>query len=251
MQYAELKQAGIRVSRFCVGCWGLSPQDFTWGGTPLEDAVQTIVTAFDRGINFFDTAEAYGKGGSEEVLALALKQIPREQIVIASKASPSHFRANDLKEACHASLRRLGTDYIDLYQLHWPSPSVPIEETWQAMEELQRDGKIRALAVSNFGVSYLRELLGLNSTVPASNQLNYSLFFRAIEFEVLPFCRQHGIPVLCYSPLNQGLLANRFETTSQVPPERARTRLFSPERPHARHHGPNLEPLVDETLKKL
>lgn len=189
-------------------------------------------------MNFFDTAEGYGAGDSEALLGRGLRGI-RERAIIATKASPTHHEPAKLRAACEESLRLLGTDYLDLYQLHWPSREVPFADTWGAMEELIAEGKVRAAGVSNWGPRDLDELL--RSGRPASNQVSYSLLFRAIEYEILPRCREEQIAILCYMPLMQGLLAGKFASADEVPPGRARSRHFSGDRPQARHGEPGFE----------
>ncbi|MEM2915506.1 MAG: aldo/keto reductase [Candidatus Bathyarchaeia archaeon] len=251
MVYTLLRNQ-LKVSRIAMGCWGISPIDFTWGGTEKATALKTLYTAYDLGINFFDTAEMYGDGGSESLLGCIWDTIPRDQVTIASKVSQAHLNSRDLIQACENSLRRLKSDYIDLYQIHWPNPNIPLEETLKGIETLIRDGKIRYMGLSNFGVSYLKEFEQIGKIdLPLSNQLNYSLLFRAIEYQLLPTCQRYGLPILCYSPLAQGLLSGKIRNLSEVPVTRARTRLFAPHRPYSRHHGPNLELLLQETLHHL
>ncbi|MCX7591687.1 MAG: aldo/keto reductase, partial [Kiritimatiellae bacterium] len=148
--------------------------------------------------------------------------------------------ASELAAACERSLRNLGTDYIDLYQLHWPSREIPVSQPLAVLERLKEAGKIRAYGVSNFGVQDLREALDFSCCI-ASNQMAYSLLFRAVEFEILPFCRQIGIPLLCYSPLMQGLLTGKFTAVADVPTERRRTRHYSCLHPGTRHGEPGAE----------
>ena len=231
MEYRELGRTGIRVSSIGLGCWVFAG-DATWG--PQEDSASfaTVAAALDAGINLFDTAEGYGNGRSEEVLGKALAG-RRQEAVLASKVSSDHLAAHDLIEACERSLRRLRTDYIDLYQVHWPHRTIPLAETLGALDRLRRAGKIRAFGVCNFGVQDLEELLALASC--ASDQLPYSLLFRAIELEIQPRCVEAGAGILCYSPLSQGLLTGKFRTADEVPPGRARTRYFSGARPGSRH----------------
>jgi aryl-alcohol dehydrogenase-like predicted oxidoreductase len=190
-------------------------------------------------VTFFDSAELYGDGYSEQLIGRALGGV-RDEIVIASKAAPDHFAPDELRAACERSLGCLGTDRIDLYQLHWPHPEIPVAETLGVMAELREEGKIRAIGVSNFGPHDLAEALAAGVPI-ASNQLAYSLLFRAIEFEILPLCVEESISVLCYSPMLQGLLTGKFAAADDVPVDRARTRHFSCERRDARHGEPGAE----------
>jgi aryl-alcohol dehydrogenase-like predicted oxidoreductase len=212
--------------------------DFTWGPQNKTDAVAAIAAAVDAGVNFFDTAEGYGRGESEKLLGEVLRP-HRKEVVIATKVSSRHLKGDEVKRACEDSLRRLNTDYIDLYQIHWPRQDTPVDETLSAMQELQAAGKIRHIGLSNFGVSYLRELP--DSAVIQSNQLCYSLLWRPIEREVLPLCEEMNMSIICYSPLCQGLLTGKFCSPDDVPSPRARTRLFADTREHARHGGAGCE----------
>ncbi len=231
MNYRTLGPTDIQVSTICMGCWGLA-SDFHWG--PQDDAasIATVHAALDAGVNFFDTAEAYGDGHSDEVLGRALQGV-RRQVIIASKVSAHHLAPDDLTRSCEASLRRLNTDYLDLLQIHWPSREIPFAESWAAMERLQREGKVRALGVSNFGVIDLPELLAVGR--PASDQLPYSLLFRAIEYGVQRLCEENEISILAYSPLMHGLLTGRYQRAEDLPITRARTRHYPPDWPHTRH----------------
>lgn len=232
MHYRQLASTGIEVSVIGMGCWPIVG-DAAWGPQDERDSIATLEAAFDAGVTLFDTAELYGNGYSEEMLGRVF-QDRRGQIVLASKAGDMNLAHDAIKRACEGSLKRLRTDYIDVYQLHWPSRSVPFEETIGALEELKREGKIRAAALSNFGVRDLGEYLGKGGTA-AGNQLAYNLLCRAIEFEILPLCRQHDIGILCYCPLMQGLLAGKFASVEDVPEGRARSRHFSGDKPRARH----------------
>jgi len=237
MQYRTLGQTDIQVSTICMGCWGLAG-DFHWGPQDDADSIATVHAALDAGVNFFDTAELYGGGRSDEVLGRALKGV-RQEVVIAGKVAPQNLAPDDLVRSCEASLRRLDTDYIDLFQIHLPNWDLPIEETWAAMERLQQEGKVRAMGVSNFGVMDLTELLTVGK--PASNQLSYSLLYRAIEYGVQQLCVENHVSILAYSPLMHGLLTGRYESADQLPATRARTRHYSPDRPHTRHSEPGCE----------
>jgi len=231
MKYQRLGKTEIKVSVICMGCWAIAG-DRTWGPQRESDSIRAIETALDVGINFFDTAEGYGNGYSEEVLGKALSH-RRKDAVIATKVSSSHLSPEKLTWACENSLRRLKTDYIDLYQLHWPSRMVPIEETLEVMQKLKDEGKIRAIGVCNFGRRDLKEALAYSHI--ETDQLPYSLLWRSIEYEILPTCLENEVGILCYSPLAQGLLTGKFRSPEEVPDGRARTRHFSGQRPLARH----------------
>ena len=173
----------------------------------------TIEAALDAGIDLFDTAEGYGDGYSEELLGRVLYG-RRQRVAIASKVSAHNLAPSDLEEACLASLRRLRTDYLDLYQIHWPNREVPLTDTVGALEELKRKGMVRAVGVSNFGKGDLSDYLELGR--PEVNQLPYNLLWRVIETEILPICQAHEIAVLPYSPLMQGLLTGKFASADEV-----------------------------------
>jgi myo-inositol catabolism protein IolS len=247
MKYRKLGKAGLPVSMVAMGCWALAG-DSTWGRQDDAASIATVHAALDAGINFFDTAEGYGEGDSESVLGRALAG-RRQEAVIATKASRANLSAESVREACEGSLRRLRTDYIDLYQIHWPSRTVPLDETIGAMEQLREEGKVLALGVCNFGVSDLAELLAL--TRVETNQLPYSVLWRAIENKIQPACMKEGVGILCYSPLMQGLLTGKFSSPEEVPDGRARTRLFSKRRPQARHGEEGCEPDVFAALERI
>jgi len=247
MQYTTLPRTDLSVSRIAMGCWALAG-DMTWGPQDEQQGIAGIHAAIEAGINFFDTAEMYGQGESERMLGKALGG-RRENVVIASKFNPDHASADQVAATCQRSLRYLDTDRIDLYQIHWPSREVPREETWRAMERLRDQGKIRYLAVSNFGVSDLDDLVPIG--IPCTNQLPYNLLTRPIEYDILPRCIELEIGVLCYSPLQHGLLTGKFRTPADVPEGRARSRHFSSDRPLTRHNEPGCEAETFQTLDQL
>ena len=236
MKYRKLGRTDLDVSVVCQGCWSIIHKDPTWGGNDLNESISAIHTSLDAGVNFFDTAEMYGSGESEEILAKAFAG-RRQEVVIADKVLTADLEPEKLKQACERSLRRLKSDYIDLYQIHWPSREVPVADSLAAMEQLKAEGKIRAIGVSNFGVSFLEEAVAAGGV--ETNQLCYNLLWRPIEHSVQPLCVENDIGVLCYSPICQGLLAGKFSSADEVPPGRARTRLFSRDHPQAVHdeHG--------------
>ena len=249
MEYRKLGRTDIEVSTICLGCWALIG-GHTWGPQDRDESAATIRAAFDAGITFFDTAPAYGDGESEALLGKALADV-RKDAVIATKVSGSQLAPEDVARSCDRSLRLLGTDVIDLLQVHWPRADIPLADTLGAMQRLQEAGKVRAIGVSNFGTSYLGEAAELARI--ETNQLCYSLLWRAIEHEIQPLCTAGEIGILCYSPLCQGLLTGKFATVDDVPEGRARSRLFSKDRPQARHAEPGCEAevfaAVDETRR--
>jgi myo-inositol catabolism protein IolS len=235
----------LEISVMGLGCWPLGGGP-GWGDQDEREAIATIHAALDHGINLLDTAEMYNDGRSEEVVGLAL-QGRRERAIVATKVMPQYTAPATLRAHCEASLRRLRTDYIDLYQVHWPIGDGSVEEAFATLQELQRQGKVRAIGVSNHGVRQLGQVLATGAPI-VSNQLCYSLIARAIEFEILPFCRSRGIAVMAYMPLMQGLLTGKYATADDVPPFRARTRHFSRTRPETRHGEEGAE---EETFAAL
>jgi aryl-alcohol dehydrogenase-like predicted oxidoreductase len=244
MKHRKLGRTDIEVSVVAMGCWAIVG-DSTWGEQDAAAADAALLGAVDAGITFFDTAEAYGSGRSEEIMGRVLAP-RRKDIVIASKAGGRHLAPDDIAAACERSLSRLKTDYIDLYQIHWPSRTIPLADTMGALERLREQGKIRAIGVSNFGPLDLDDLNAAGRA--ESNQLNYSLLFRAIEFEIMPTCVENEIGILCYSPMCQGLLTGKFASADDVPEGRARTRLFSKDRPQSRHDEPGCEKEMFEAI---
>jgi aryl-alcohol dehydrogenase-like predicted oxidoreductase len=248
MKYRQLGNSGIDVSVVCLGCWAISTKDFFWESQTRQDSIDAIHASLDAGVNFFDTAPAYGDGDSEEVLGDALGS-RRQDIVLATKVGPDHLQPAVLRQHCQDSLRRLKTDYVDLYQVHWPNPKIPWEPTCETLESLKSEGKIRFIGVSNFGVGYLEQVVDRKSIV--SNQLPYNPLWRAIEYEIAPTCRNHGIAILCYSPLCQGLLTGKFATPDEVPEKRARSRLFAGDRPLSRHGESGCEEDTFATIAEM
>ncbi len=216
MEFATIPETSLAVSRIGLGTWAIG--GWMWGGTDEEESAKTIQAAVERGINLIDTAPAYGFGRSEEIVGRALaKHNLRSRVVIATKTGlewndgkvfRNASRDRILREASD-SLRRLKTDYIDIYQAHWPDPLVPIEETAGAMQTLFDQGKIRAIGVSNFSVDQIerfRRVAKLHVVQPP-----YNLFEREIEGELLPYCRQSDLATLTYGALCRGLLAGKLK----------------------------------------
>jgi aryl-alcohol dehydrogenase-like predicted oxidoreductase len=214
MEYVYISGTNLNVSRIALGTWAIGGTD--WGGTDEQVAIRTIEDALDRGINFLDTAPIYGFGRSEQIIAKALTSHRRDQVIIATKCGldwsddsvkRNSTRARVLQEV-EASLRRLKTDYIDIYQYHWPDTAVPFEDQARLMEELRKSGKIRAIGLSNYTVEQLeafRKAAPIHTVQPP-----YNLFERGAEDNVIPYAREHNITVLAYSPLCRGLLSGRI-----------------------------------------
>lgn len=249
MQYRKLGQTDIQVSTVAFGAWAIIGGN-NWGHQDEKDSLAALRAAYQSGVTLFDSAEGYGNGKSEELIGRALSDV-RDRIVIATKVSSSHLAPDDLRQACERSLRALRTDRIDLYQLHWPGRETPFaEDTRATLEELKQQGKIRAYGVSNFGKQDLDVCFSGGCKI-CSNQLAYSLLFRAIEYEIQPVCVRERLSILCYSSLMQGLLTGKFARADNVPENRARTRHFSSARPNARHGEEGAEKLTFETIAYL
>jgi aryl-alcohol dehydrogenase-like predicted oxidoreductase len=212
-EFVEIPAAQLKVSRVALGTWAMG--GWMWGGTDERESIATIHAALSQGINLIDTAPAYGFGVSEEIVGAALDGV-RSQAVIATKTGLEWRDGKVYRNATRArimqevddSLRRLRTDYIDIYQVHWPDPLVPIEETAEAMRSLLEQGKIRAIGVSNFSVAQMerfRRVAPLHVLQPP-----YNLFERAIEADVLPYSRANNIVTLGYGALCRGLLSGRM-----------------------------------------
>jgi myo-inositol catabolism protein IolS len=220
-----------------------------WAGQEEKENIKTVHAAIDLGINLFDTAEGYGAGKSEEVLGKALKG-KREDVYIATKASGPTFEAAELTLACENSLKRLQTDYIDIYQLHWPRPEmVAGEELFEGVNRLIESGKIRHFSVCNFGVSDLDRILQAGAV--ATNQLNYSLLWRGVEQEIVPMCKENNIGVFTYSSLVHGLLSGKYTSLDEFPESRARTLHFSSKRAGVRHGQDGHEELTSQTIDAI
>jgi myo-inositol catabolism protein IolS len=204
-----------------------------WVGIEDADSIKAIRAAYEAGITTIDTAEVYGNGHSERIVAEALSDV-RDQVQYATKVFANHLKYDQVIEACDRSLKNLKTDYIDLYQIHWPSGSfnseiVSIEETMNALNYLKQQGKIRAIGVSNFSGIQLAEASEYGRI--DSLQPPYSLFWRQVEQDAMPYCIENQISILAYSPLAQGLLTGKFTRGQKFAPEdnRSDNKLFQGE----------------------
>ncbi len=247
MKYRTLGSSGLEVSVMAFGAWQIGDPAY-WGPEPEADAQAAVDAAIDVGINLFDTAELYGNGASEEALGRALGA-KRDSVLIASKARCEYCAPQQLRAACEQSLQRLGTDRIDLYQIHWPSREVPFEDTFGELARLREEGKIRAIGVSNFGHLDLDTWVACGEC--ASDQLGYNILFRVIEQEIVPACQQHNVGILVYMPLFQGILSGRWESVEAIPPKRRRMRHFASTREGTRHGEPGCEALLLDALDQL
>jgi aryl-alcohol dehydrogenase-like predicted oxidoreductase len=251
MEYQELGASGVSVSRIAFGSWAAG--GWMWGGTEQNDAVGAIHAGYDLGVTSIDTAPVYGMGFSEEIVGEAIKSLPRDKVQILTKfgmrwdlaqgdfaMKTKDNQGHDLdvyKYAgrdsiileCENSLRRLGTDYIDLYQQHWPDVTTPIDETMEAVARLIEQGKVRAAGVSNYSVAQMQEA---RKTVRlASNQVPYSMVRRDIENDIVPYCLENNLGILVYSPLQLGLLTGKMKPGQEFADGDLRRghRLFTPE----------------------
>ena len=219
MKTRKLGFSDLNITTVGLGTWAIGGGEnpYGWGPQADRDSIDTIRAALDLGINWLDTAKGYGHGHSEEVVGEAVKG-RREKVMLATKCGIlwkedgsdiyGCLKADSIKAECDSSLKRLGTDYIDLYQIHWPMPDEDIEEGWGAVADLVKAGKVRYGGVSNFSVEQMKRAQAIHPI--ASLQPPYSMLKRDIEAEILPFCAQNNIGVIVYSPMQAGLLSGRF-----------------------------------------
>ncbi|HYE20481.1 MAG TPA: aldo/keto reductase [Tepidisphaeraceae bacterium] len=253
MQPRKLGKSDVYVSPVTFGAWAIG--GWMWGGSDEADAIEAIRASLDAGVNTIDTAAIYGMGYSEELVAKAIAGRPRGSVVIATKCGMRwdgpdnegsdpwaqkdrqgrdvtirrNSRPHSILYECEQSLKRLKTDYIDLYQIHWPDLTTPVEDSMGAMVKLKEQGKIRAIGVSNYNVEWLERA---SKVAPlASDQPPYSIITRGIENDVLPWCRSHDVGVICYSPMERGLLTGKVPPDRQFPADdhRSKHKYFTPE----------------------
>ena len=239
MELRSLGTSDVKITPIIMGTWQAGKS--MWAGIDDAETTKAIRTAFQTGITTFDTAEEYGRGHSERIIGETLSDV-RDQVVYATKVFPNHLQYAQVIEAFHRSLKNLKTDYIDLYQIHWPSGSwgsnyVPIEETIRAMNDLKEQGKIRAIGVSNFSRLQLEEA----ATYARIDSLQppYSLFWRHVEKDAMPYCVNNKITILAYSPMAQGILTDKFgsDHTFSKGDHRSKNKLFKPENVHRVHQA--------------
>lgn len=230
MEYRELGESGLSASAITFGAWAIG--GWMWGGTERKDAVAAIRASYEQGVTSIDTAAVYGQGLSEEIVGEALQGLPRDKVQIMTKfgmrwderKGEFAFKSQDndgkpldiykyagkesILTECENSLRRLRTDYIDLYQIHWPDSTTPIGETMETLEGLIKAGKIRAAGVCNYNMEQMKTA---EKTIKlASNQVPFSMVNRGIEKELVPYCIKHKKAILAYSPLQRGLLTGKI-----------------------------------------
>ena len=278
MEYRRLGETDIKLSAITFGAWAIG--GWMWGGADKKDALEAIAASYDYGVTSIDTAAIYGQGRSEEIVGEALRSLPRDKVQILTKfgmrwdekKGALDFKSTDnagrpidiyryagkesvIKE-CEDSLRRLGTDYIDLYQQHWPDLTTPISETMEALDLLLQQGKIRAAGVCNYTADQMAE--AAKTIDLASNQVPYSMVERSIEEELVPYCYNNNKSILAYSPLQGGLLTGKIrpEHVFAQGDHRPGTTYFQPEnirrtdvlldrlKPYANLKGATLSQLV-------
>lgn len=235
MEYRYIGDSEINASVITFGAWAAG--GWMWGSTDRKDAIEAIVAAYEVGVTTIDTAPIYGQGTSEEIVGEALKDIPRDKTQILTKFGMRwdlaegdfafHSKMNNGEDIeiykfagkdsiiyeCEQSLKRLGTDYIDLYQIHWPDSTTPLDETFEAVAQLIEQGKIRYAGVCNYNAQLMAEA---EKTLPlVSNQIPFSMVNRAVEEETIPYCIKHNKAVLAYSPLERGLLTGKIHVGHQ------------------------------------
>lgn len=277
MEKRRLGESPLEITPVVFGAWAAGGT--MWGGQDEEKAVRAVQASLDQGVNLVDTAPVYGFGRSEEIVGRAIRG-RRDDVLVATKCGlrwdstegefkfglvdldgttkPIHHNLTppSVREECEASLRRLGVDTIDLYQIHWPDPRTPLEETFAELVRLREEGKVRSLGVSNFSADQLRRALDLGDIV--SDQPQFNLIDRGIESEILPWCLEQGVGVLAYSPMARGLLTGKVGPERELPPTDHRSGLpwFRPDyrrkvqealsrvRPIAEGHGITLANLA-------
>jgi len=217
MQKRRLGNTDLELTTVGLGTWAMGgPWQFGWGPQDDREAIAAIQAAMETGINWIDTAPAYGLGHSEELIREALKQRSEKPIIATKcgllwnekKEKVSCLKRESIRQECHASLKRLGVKVIDLYQMHWPDPDQDVEEAWEEMARLCEEGKVRYLGVSNFNLDQIKRVRKIHPV--ASLQPPYSMLHREVEDELLDYCAQNDIGVIAYSPMQRGLLTGRF-----------------------------------------
>ncbi|RDC64687.1 aldo/keto reductase [Adhaeribacter pallidiroseus] len=262
MKYNELADSGVKVSAITFGAWAIG--GWMWGGADKDDALAAIHKALELGITTIDTAPVYGQGVSEEIVGQALKGKRHEAQILTKYGMrwdierPGDFMASkddkghDLKiykfagkesviYECEQSLKRLQTDYIDLYQIHWPDVSTPIDETMEAIDRLLQEGKIRASGVCNYSAEQMR--IADQTVKQVTNQVPYSMVERKVEAEVVPYCLEHGRGILAYSPLQRGILTGKITDDYQFEE--------GDHRPNTLHFKPHNRTTINAFLQQI
>lgn len=241
-----LNDKKTEISGLSLGTWAFSGAK-VWGRCDEQEAVRTIEYAIDKGINLIDTAEGYGDGQSEIITGKALEG-KRHKVILASKVKAVSMHRSDLIKACEESLIRLKTDYIDIYQIHWPNESVPIEETLEAFELLKKQGKIINAGVCNHGQEALKRM---GNYPIVSNQMPYSLLWRVAEKHLDEKMEKDNILLWAYSPLAQGLLTGKYRKLGEVPMNRRNTRMYNSKWGVGRHSDFGFEEEIFHFIEEL
>lgn len=255
MQTRKLGNTDLELTTVGLGTWALGgPWQFGWGPQDDGDAIAAIIEGLDLGINWIDTAPAYGVGHSEELVAKALKQTSHKPLIATKcgilwnekKEKISCLKKDSVRKECTDSLKRLDVDVIDLYQMHWPVPEEDFEEAWEEMVKLRQEGKVRYIGVSNFNVEQLAHVQNIHPV--ASLQPTYSMIHRECEEELLGYCAQNNIGVVAYSPMQRGLLTGKF-----TPERLAELALDDHRRKNPDFHEPKFTATLQlvEHLKKI
>ncbi|MHC4169051.1 MAG: aldo/keto reductase [Planctomycetota bacterium] len=247
MQTRRLGDTDLELTTVGLGTWAMGgPWEFGWGPQDDGEAIAAILAALEAGINWIDTAPAYGLGHAEELVARAIEQLSEKPIIATKcgilwnekKEKLTCLKARSIRDECHASLERLGVETIDLYQMHWPDPDEDMEEAWEEMTRLHEEGKVRYIGVSNFSVDQIRRA---QKTHPvASLQPPYSMLHREVEDELLGYCAANDIGVVAYSPMQRGLLTGKFSAE--------RLASLAPD-DHRKRHRDFQEPQFSATLE--
>ncbi len=247
MQVRKLGYTDLELTTVGLGTWAMGgPWLYGWGPQDDDEAIGAVLTALEKGINWIDTAPIYGLGHSEELVGKALEQTSQKPL-IATKCgllwSEQNQRipcleAKSIREECHTSLKKLGVDVIDLYQMHWPQPDEDIEKGWEEMAKLAEEGKVRYIGVSNYDVEQIKRIQKIAPV--ASLQPPYSMLHREVEDELLSYCAENNIGVVAYSPMQRGLLTGKFS------PERLEALSLDD---HRRKSPDFLEPQFTPTLQ--
>lgn len=224
MEYKKLGKSDVRISPMVLGGWSMGGDYF--GSVEDQSSIDCIRTYLEHGIHTFDNAEIYGMGRSEEVMGRALAGEERSTYTLISKVWPTHYSMKEMENSCDASLKRLQTDYLDVYFLHYPPRGMTIEEAMTGMNALKEKGKIRSIGVSNFSLEQLQEAQRYGQVDAV--QPCYNLLWRYIDRDLLPYCVENGIGVIPYSTLAQGLLTGKFKKDTVITGGRKKAALFQP-----------------------
>jgi Predicted oxidoreductases (related to aryl-alcohol dehydrogenases) len=266
MKYNRIGLSDIFAHPIGMGCWAYGGGDY-WGDQSQQDVNEIVHMALDKGINLFDTAEMYNNGESERSLGIALKG-KRQNAIICSKVSPSNARPATLRRHCENSLKRLETDYLDIYMIHWPinKPAIShftddgdlinnppsVQNAFDTLTQLKKEGKIRYIGISNFGPLQIQEALVTGAEI-ILNEMPYNILSRAIEADIIPFCMKNNMSIVGSMALQQGLLAGIYQMVEDVPPHQAHSRHFSQERGKgaSRHYENGCENEMFETISQI